>query len=99
VIMSYIRIWKDLDVQEVKKHLLVWGMLNGDCGNCKYVGLPLEAKVCPSCKTEFKYLALRNKSTPSYVEKIIKKRPDLLVIDWQDFSFQYSRKEAKKFLE
>ena len=93
-----IRVWKDLDVQEVKKHLLVWGQLNGDCANCKYVGIPLEAKKCPSCGTEFKYLALRESNKHNYVERIKHKRQDLIFIDWKDFSYQILKQKAKEFL-
>jgi len=96
--MSYVRVWQDLDVEKIKKNLLIWGTLDGMCANCKKVGLKLEERFCPECKTEFKYLALREKNTPSNVFKIKKKRPDLTIIDYKDFSEQISLQKAKKIL-
>ncbi len=96
--MGYIRVWENLDVEEVKKHLLIWGVLDGMCANCKKVGLRLEEKICPECKTEFKYLALREKNTGANVFKIKKRRPEITIIDYKDFFEQSSIEKAKKVL-
>jgi len=66
-----IRVWQELDIGEIKKHLLLVDDMYGACANCKQIGLNyLKDKFCPGCKTEFKYLASSLK-TPASVTKIL----------------------------
>ena len=67
---KFIRVWSSLDVEEVKKHLLLIDDLYGTCANCKQLGLNyLKDKTCPGCKTNFKYIAT-NQKNPSDISKI-----------------------------
>ncbi len=66
-----IRVWTEVDLDEVKKHLLLIEDLYGSCGNCKQLGLNyLKDKSCPACKNEFRYIATRLK-TPGDIAKIL----------------------------
>ncbi len=67
---KFIRVWSSLDVEEVKKYLLLIDDLYGTCANCKQLGLNyLKDNTCPGCKTKFKYIATNQKS-PSDIAKI-----------------------------
>ena len=100
-----IRVWKDLDLMDLEKHLLVVGDLYGDCNSCKELGLTWqEAKVCPQCQTPFKYVTLRQ-SMPHGEEKgsqlyrIAQKRPDLIYVDYADFKKGSGKDKAHKFFQ
>lgn len=84
-----IRVWQSLDPANIKKHLLLIDDLYGNCGNCKQIGLNfIKDRVCPNCKTEFRYLATVLKN-PADVAKILARiRSDSLpftMIDREDY--------------
>lgn len=84
-----IRVWTRLDLDEVKKGLLLVEDLYGSCGNCKQLGLNLlKDHSCPSCKTTFQYVATRLQS-PGEVAKlysrIMAEKLPLTLIDRQDY--------------
>ena len=96
---AYIRIWQNLDLDDVQKHLLIAGDISGDCANCKEIGLNFQTtKVCPKCKTEFKYIATRASKASREAKRLKSKRPDLIVIDFSDFKEAQSRDQARKFI-
>lgn len=77
-----IRVWTELDIEEVSKHLVVVGEVTADCYNCKELGIDYIAlKSCPKCNAQFKYIASRSHET----RKIKNRRPDLIFIDFDDF--------------
>ncbi|MFH1854169.1 MAG: hypothetical protein ABH815_02530 [Candidatus Omnitrophota bacterium] len=79
---DFVRVWKEIDIKEMSNHLLVVGDLTGDCSNCRALGIDYtKASICPKCGTNFKYIASRSRE----VGKIIKKRPDLIFIDFEDY--------------
>ncbi len=99
-----IRIWVEKDIQEIEEKLLVVGDIHGDCANCRELGLDYSSvKKCPKCQTVFKYIASRS-STGSgdhrfhEVKRILSKRKDLILIDYDDYKRISGRKKAKKFL-
>jgi len=95
----YIRVWKELELFDMQKHLLIVGDLMGDCSNCKEVGLDISAvKTCPKCNTEFKYIASRAQGS-SQGKRLKTRRPDLIAIEFADFKEAQTRDEARKFLE
>ena len=84
-----IRVWMDLDIEDVKKHLLLIDDLYGTCANCKHLGLNyLKNKTCPGCGAEFRYLAT-NLKNPAEIVKIIKRlkteKLPMKLIDRNDF--------------
>lgn len=97
---AYIRVWKDMDLEDIQKHLLIAGDPTGDCANCKEVGLDIrEAKTCPKCNTEFKYIATRLKGGSSQAKRLKTKRPDLTAIELSDFKDATARDDARRFME
>ena len=79
---EFVRVWKGFDIQDISGHLLVVGDVVGDCSKCRALGIDYSnAKSCPECKTEFKYIASRTRE----IRKIINKRPDLTFIDLEDY--------------
>lgn len=90
-----VRVWQSLDMETVKKHLLLVDDMYGACASCKQIGLNyLKDSSCPSCKTEFKYLATSMKN-PADITKILnrikKEGFKFTVIDRED----YERASAK----
>ncbi len=93
-----VRVWQKLDVNEVRKHLLIIDDLYGSCANCKQLGLNyLKDAQCTGCGTEFRYLATTLKA-PGEVARILgrieKEGLKLAVLDRDDFE----RAEAKDAL-
>lgn len=99
--MIPIREWKEFELEEVSKHLIVVGELSGDCANCRHIGIDyLNQKNCPSCKTEFKYIAARNpKQSPSIYKKVKDKGLGLAVLEYADFKLGQDRKKAKELFK
>jgi hypothetical protein len=94
-----IRIYHDLEFNDVKEHLLEYGVLSGICAKCKNVDIKLEAHACPSCGTEFKYIAFQ--SVREHLPKMIKlhaQRPGLQFVDYQDFKHIEAETKARNIL-
>jgi hypothetical protein len=87
-----IRVWKEMDVSDIEKHLLIVGEVTGDCSSCRELGIEYSsAKLCPKCGNEFKYIATRFHET----RKIKQKRPDLIFIDFDDYKKAAGKIKAK----
>lgn len=94
---QYLRVYQNLEIQEIQKHLLLIDDLYGSCANCKQVGLNYTKDLqCNQCKTEFKYLATK---LPHEVKKILARLEQddrkLIVIDRDD----YDKATAKNSLD
>lgn len=100
---EYIRIFQELDINEVKKHLLITGDLSGDCAACQALGLDLyHVTACPECGTSFKFITSRRlESHPgerfSLARRYREKRPDLQFIDYTDYQKVLGQKKARDF--
>lgn len=91
---EFIRVWKELELNDVSEHLLIVGVTVGDCSKCRALGIEYStAKACPKCGTDFKYAASRTKE----IRKIKNKRPDLIFIDFEDYTRVTSQIKARKF--
>jgi hypothetical protein len=100
---KFVRVWKQLKVDDVKKQLLYVDDLYGTCGNCKRLGLNyLKDKSCPECKTEFKYIATNSKN-PADVAKILtrmeKEGISMIMIDREDFERSNASDAAKNLFK
>lgn len=50
-----IRVWRELDVEDLGRHLLIIGELSAECAHCKAIGINYkEAKQCPQCQAIFR---------------------------------------------
>jgi hypothetical protein len=68
---AYIRQWNQFSIDDVKNHILLIDDLYGTCGKCRQLGLSyLKDKICPGCKTEFRYLATKMQ-TPAELAKLL----------------------------
>jgi len=101
---AFIRVWQELEAEDIKKHLLVIGQISGTCQNCNNLGIDyVNAKTCSDCNTEFKFIALRpeKEGRPvgfSNIRLIKQRRPDLIFIEYSDFKkFASSRKAQDIF--
>ena len=90
-----VRIWKEVDIGEIKPRLLISGSLGCDCASCKEVGIPFESITCPKCRTAFKYIATRGKNSAKEAKRLHRKRPDLIIIDLEDFKAAQARTSAR----
>jgi len=95
-----IRVYKTFDVKEIKSHLLIYGDLTGSCANCSEMDIKLDATQCPSCQTEYKYIAFRNvKSNIPKLYKIMAERPNIQIIDHEDYQRTLGAQKAQDFLK
>ncbi|PIQ87250.1 MAG: hypothetical protein COV74_01645 [Candidatus Omnitrophica bacterium CG11_big_fil_rev_8_21_14_0_20_45_26] len=99
----FVRVWKNFEIEEVKKHLLFMGDSSGDCANCRAFGLdPWSAKSCPECKTTFQFFTSRRFQTHpgerfSFAKRAHDKRPELICIDYEDYMKAIGDKKARDF--
>lgn len=97
---AYIRVWQELEVTQLGKHLLIVGELTGDCANCRQIGIDYrKEKNCPKCKTEFRYIAIRQGTSGSYghlVRRTRTRRPDLVFVDFSDYKQASQRLKARQ---
>ncbi len=99
----FLRTFQEYDIEEVAKHLLIMGDLSGDCASCRELGIDTyTAKNCPHCGTPFKYLTSRRlESQPGerfqFARRMREKRPDLIIIDYTDYSKTLGQKKARDF--
>jgi len=97
---QYIRVYKKLDVAAIKPNLLIYGDLSAQCANCQAMDIKLEEKACTSCHTGIKYIAFRNvKNHLPKLQKIHQERPDIIFIDFEDYTRQVSASKAREFLK
>lgn len=98
----WIRVWKEMDVEEIQKSLLVIGDINAYCGACKEIGLPYKTvTACPSCGAAFRFSSSKltaGNSPGRYKEahRITQARPDLTFIDFDDFTKHTTRSKAQE---
>ena len=99
----YLRVWQNFDVEGVKQHLLIAGDIMGDCASCREIGIKYaEAKTCPKCGTDFKYIAARQstgsaRTLAPLVKRIRDRRPDLTFIDYGDYQSATGKQSARDF--
>ncbi|MBU1852778.1 MAG: hypothetical protein KJ957_01880 [Candidatus Omnitrophica bacterium] len=92
---EFIRVWKNVDMQDISSHLLIVGEIKGECSGCRALGIDYrEAKTCPQCNASFKYIASRTKE----VKRIKERRPDLIFIDFEDYKKVLGKIKARDFL-
>jgi hypothetical protein len=94
-----IRVYHSLEFDDVKEHLLEYGVLSGICAKCKAMDLKLNDRLCSKCGTEFKYVAFQN--IREHLPKMIKlhaERPSIQFVDHQDFKRIEGEMKARSIL-
>jgi hypothetical protein len=92
----FIRVFKKSDLNEIKKQLLIYGDVSGQCASCDTIDIKLNEPLCPGCKTEFKYIAFRN--VRSHLPKLVKlaaEKPSVTVIDFDDYKMNLGKMKAE----
>jgi hypothetical protein len=102
-LQEYLRVFKPFDIDDIRKHLILMGDLSADCGACKELGLDMAtAKSCPHCGAVFKYATSRRlENNPgerfSWAKRTQERRPDLILIDYTDYTKLLGQKKARDF--
>ncbi|HAJ56570.1 MAG TPA: hypothetical protein DCL35_02245 [Candidatus Omnitrophica bacterium] len=99
----FFRIAREMDYDEVSKHLLIVGELTGDCFSCREVGINYtREKYCPQCKTDFKYISYRKAAdaiTTGAIARICTRRPDLVYVEYKDIKEIADRQKVKNIFK
>ena len=97
---KFIRIYKKMDLEDIKEHLIIIGDTTASCAKCKSLGLKIDALQCPQCKTELKYMSFRK--IKDHIPKMLKfseTRSDLTFVDFEDFERTTGALKAAEFLK
>ncbi len=100
---EFLRTFKSFDIEEVKQHLLIMGDLSADCANCRHLGIDgYTAKACPECGAPFVYVTSRRlELNPGerfqFARRMTDRRPDLVIIDYTDYTKVLGQKKARDF--
>ena len=96
----FLRIYKKMDFNFVKSHLLLYGALSGSCASCKTMDIKLDVRQCPQCKTEFHYIAFQNiKDHMPKMLRLTDEHPNLVFVDYDDFKRIEGARKAEEFLK
>ena len=96
---SLLRVWQELDLQDLQQHLIVVGELSCECFSCHEVGIAKSARACPKCQNYFKYMGFRRKVTPQYLRKVKEELPHIILVDFEDFKKSLGQRDARKLLD
>jgi hypothetical protein len=96
-VKQYLRIYRQLDVDEIKAHLILVDDLYGICANCRHAGLNYTKDLrCPECGTEFRYLATRHRSeTSKILARLEQDGRTITVIDRDDWEKATARNDLR----
>lgn len=92
---QFIRIYKEFDIEDVSKHLIIFGDLHGTCSNCSKLGLDFSTRTCPECKTEFRYATFNSSFDKGSQMVKIAKAQDLYFIDYDDYKRAIGKIKAR----
>lgn len=96
--MENLRVWKEVDIDEIKEHLVIVDDKYGHCPNCKKIGIELNGLThCPDCGREFKYVTSKDArgGRTDIVKRTRKKLPNLIFIDYDDYERATGKKTAE----
>lgn len=83
---KFIRIYKKVDIDDIREHLLIYGELSGNCSKCKTIGLKFDLRQCPDCNAEFRYITFRNiKENMPKILKLSETHPGVTFVDYDDY--------------
>ena len=94
-----IRVYHNLDFEDVRAHTLEYGVLSGICSKCKHLNVRLEDIGCPQCGTSFKYIAFQ--SVREHLPKLLRisqERSGVQFVDYQDFKRIEGEQKARSIL-
>lgn len=95
----FLRVYKKFNFNDIKNHVLLYGALAGFCSACKATDVKLDSRKCPSCGTDFHYIAFQN--IRDHLPKMLKlctENPDMFFLDYDDFKKTEGEMRAKDIL-
>jgi hypothetical protein len=98
--MEFLRIWSEVDAQEIQDSILIVDDKFGFCPVCKEMAIKIDnIKNCPKCKRELKYVTSREARSGekgiAFISRISKKLPGLKFIDYDDYQYITSKNKAQ----
>lgn len=96
---GFLRVWQELNLIDIEKHLIVIGELSAECFCCHKVGIDRKSKLCPACNTNFKYMGFRRKIRIPYLREIKEEFENITFIDFEDFKKSVGKRNALKLLD
>ncbi len=100
--MDCIRIWTEIDIQEIDSHIIMVDDTLGYCHKCKTIGIDIrDIKKCPSCGREIRYVTSTEAKggRPEIVSRIRKKLPHLAFVDYDDYIRLTGKKKAESLFK
>ena len=96
----FIRVYKKIDLAQIKPNLLIYGDVSGQCAACQKLNIKIDLSHCPECKAEFKNISFRNISTHMpKINKLAAERPGVVILDHDDYKKQTGVLKAEEFLK
>jgi len=97
---QFIRVYQNRNIKDIEEHLLAYGDTSGSCAKCNALDLKLALTKCPKCGTYFKFVSFRNiKVHLPKVQKLKSDRPDVEIVDFDDFKRMSGERKAREFLK
>ena len=97
--MDYIRVWTEVDIAEVEKHIIIVDDKFGFCPGCREIGIKIDGLGnCPKCGRVFKFVTARESrgaKGADIVMRIRKKLPMLAFVDYDDYERITTKKKAE----
>jgi hypothetical protein len=96
--MENMRVWTEIEVEDVQKHIIMVEDKFGHCPGCKQIGIELkDLKKCPGCGREFKYVTSKDAKAgkTEIVMRTKKKLPELIFVDYDDYERVTGKKKAE----
>jgi hypothetical protein len=95
-----IRVYTELEFDEVVKHLIIIGDLRGTCSNCSHIGIDPNLNRCPNCQADFKYATFTSeKDKGAQMIKMRDKLKNKIFIDYSDFKKSQAEFKIKDFFK
>lgn len=98
-IRCLLRVWEELDLQDIEKYLIVVGELSAECFSCHKVGIGIKSNSCPYCGVNFKYVGFRRQLNMSFLNRYKEEFPKMVYIDFDDFKRAIGKRDAIKILD
>ena len=97
---KFIRVYKKLDIDDIKEHLMIVGDLSASCSKCNNMNVKIEMAQCPECQTEFRYIGFRNiKDNMPKMLKMNESKQGLIFVDFDDFKKMTGALKAQEFFK
>ena len=96
--MEYMRIWQEINIEDIQNHIIMVEDKYGHCPGCKQIGIELkDLKNCPGCGRTFKYATSKDAKSGKVeiVGRTIKKLPELTFVDYDDYERVTGKKKAE----